>query len=132
MAASEKKKVTKVVEKKSVLKNKRVTKKVKACNLPSPKPTRQSGAEGFIGSINAENIMKQRLGLLADDCEYSYVPHVEDIKAARKEFYRYEIVAKHKDGDVVLHYRFQLDHNGRMAPDQVVDKVNLKLTQKGL
>lgn len=129
MAASDKKKVTKPVAKK-----KPVTKKSckgGACKQPAPTP-RQPGAEGFMGSVNAENIMRQRLGLLAEDCDYSYVPHLEDIKAARKEFFRYEIVAKHKDGDVVLHYRFQLDHNGRMVPDQVVDKVNFKLTQKGL
>jgi hypothetical protein len=127
MANSDKKKVKPAAVKKPVAK-KKVVKKAKV-EVPAP---RKPGADGFMGSVNAENIMRQRLGLLAEDCEYSYVPHMEDIKKSATTFYRYEIVARHKDGDVVLHYRFQLDHNGRMVPDQVLDHVNLKLTQKGL
>lgn len=115
---------------------KKVLKKVdtgaRRMDVPPPPEVKQPGAVGFLGSATAESIMKQRLGSLANDCDLSYVPHMEDIRKALTSFYRYDVIARHKDGDVVLHYKFQLDHHGRMIPDQVVDKVNIKLTQKGL
>lgn len=93
---------------------------------------KQPGAPGFLGSATAESIMNQRLGVLASECTLSYVPHMEDIRKALTQFHRYDVIARHQDGENILHYKFQLDHHGRMIPDQVLDKVNFKLTQRGM
>lgn len=123
----EKKPAKKTAAKKTAVKKPAAKKAVKKVD-----EVKQPGAPGFLGSVTAENIMKQRLGMLANECDFSYVPHMDDIRSALTQFSRYDIIARHKDGDTVLHYKFQLDHHGRMIPDQVVDRVNLKLTQKGL
>lgn len=88
-------------------------------------------AEGFFGSEGVESYIKNKLGGLAKDCEISFVPHNDDIRSAAKQFFRYDVIVRHKDGDNILHYKYQLDHNGRMIPDQVMDRVTFKMTQKG-
>jgi hypothetical protein len=88
-------------------------------------------AEGFFGSEGVESFIKNKLGGLAKDCDISYVPHPEDIRKGAAKFFRYDVIVAHKDGDKILHYKYQLDHNGRMIPDQVLDRVTYKMTEKG-
>jgi hypothetical protein len=90
-------------------------------------------AVGFFGSEGVESFVKNKLGALVNECDISFVPHDEDIRKAAKQFYRYDVIVRHRDDkDVVLHYKYQLDHHGRMIPDQVADRVLFKMTQRGL
>jgi hypothetical protein len=90
-------------------------------------------AAGFFGSEGVESFMKDKVGsALMAECNISFVPHDDDIRKGAKQFYRYDVMVRHNDGDMVLHYKYQLDHNGRMIPDQVVDRVVFKTTQKGM
>lgn len=89
-------------------------------------------ASGFFGSEGVESYIRNKVGSLMKECSISYVPNPDDIRKGLKSFIRYDVMVHHNDGDLVLHYKYQLDHNGRMIPDQVVDRVTLKMVQQGL
>lgn len=88
-------------------------------------------SSAFFGSEGVESYIKGKLGGLFKECKLSYVPHQDDIRKGVKQFYRYDLTVHHNDGDLVLHYKYQMDNNGRMIPEQVVDRVIFKMTQKG-
>lgn len=82
---------------------------------------KMAGMTGFFGSKTAEDFIKSRIGFLAEGCTFDYMPFHEDIRAGRSQFARYDIMCKHKDGELIVHYKVNFDSNGRFVPDSVVD-----------
>jgi len=88
-------------------------------------------ATGFYGSKSVEEFIKKKVGFLAEGCTYDYMPYPEDIRAGRSQFARYDIMCKHKDGELILHYKVNFDSTGRFVPDPIVDNTNALRLVKG-
>lgn len=107
---------------------KKVTKKAAEVVAPVKK---EAGQTGFWGSKMVEDFIKNRIGFLAEGCTYDYMPFPDDIRKGMSQFQRYDIVCRHKDGEIILHYKVNFDHYGRFVPDQIVDNTVVLNMQKG-
>jgi len=87
---------------------------------------------GFWGGDAVESFVKTKLGAFANSCTFDYIPFYEDIKAGKNQFFRYDIVCRHKDGDLVLHYKINFDSSGKFTPDPIADNLSIVRMKKGL
>lgn len=118
-------------KKKTYLTDKKLkVKKTKA--KPEPvEEKKEPGMVGFWGSKGVEEHIKNKVGFLAEGCTFDYMPYPDDIRKSLKQFSRYDIVCRHKDGEVILHYKVNFDSSGRFVPDQIVDNIIALRSMKG-
>lgn len=81
-------------------------------------------APGFYGSKGVEDHIKNKIGFLAEGCTFDFIPFPDDIRAGNTQFGRYDVICRHKDGEVILHYKVNFDSSGRFVPDALVDNTN--------
>ena len=86
--------------------------------------------DGFWGSKQVESFIKNKIGFLAEGCVFDYIPYPDDIRKGLSKFARYDILCKHKDGDLILHYKVNFDDYGRFVPDPIVDRSSILKTVK--
>ena len=91
----------------------------------------KAGMVGFWGSKMVEDFIKNRIGFLAEGCTFDYMPYPEDIRAGKSQFPRYDIMCRHKDGELILHYKVNFDSAGRFVPDPVVENIVALRMMKG-
>lgn len=90
-----------------------------------------AGMTGFWGSKSVEEFVKNKVGFLAEGCSFDYMPYPEDIRAGKSQFSRYDLMCRHKDGELILHYKVNFDSTGRFVPDPVIDNTTALRMMKG-